>query len=194
MQSGRGATQSPRSEGPFAGTTRSTDIAAELILVSGCQDNQLSSDGDVNGLFTETLLRVWGNGSFSGDYRAFHSAIVRRMPMDQVPNFYTVGTVSAAFQAQRPFTVTAPAASVPSNPGGWGQGTGSTGSPRRTLRHGDSGEDVRYLQQKLVDDGAWLSVDGKFGPATANAVRAFQGKNGLVADGVVGPQTWAALG
>ena len=35
----------------MSGTTRSTDIAAELILISGCQDNQLSSDGDVNGLF-----------------------------------------------------------------------------------------------------------------------------------------------
>ncbi|MHA6511733.1 peptidoglycan-binding protein [Tessaracoccus sp. Z1128] len=178
-----------------AGHTRSTDIAAEVILISGCQDNQLSSDGDVNGLFTEALLGVWGNGSFSGDYRAFHSTIVRRMPMDQVPNYYTVGNVSASFQAQRPFTITAPPLSVPVDPGGWGggQGGGQTGTTRRTLRQGDSGEDVRYLQQKLVDGGAWLSIDGRFGPATANAVRAFQSRNGLTADGVVGPQTWAAL-
>ncbi|CAL8969619.1 hypothetical protein TESS_TESS_01949 [Tessaracoccus sp. O5.2] len=121
---------------------------------------------------------MWGNGSFSGDYRAFHSAIVRRMPMDQVPNFYTVGTVSASFQAQRPFTLTAPAASVPANPGGWGQGTGSTGSPRRTLRHGDSGEDVRYLQQRLSAFGYWLSADGQFGPATESTVRSFQRSQG----------------
>ena len=174
-----------------AGSTRSTDIAAELILISGCQDNQLSSDGDVNGLFTETLLRVWANASFSGDYRSFHSAIVRRMPMDQTPNFYTVGTVSAAFQAQRPFTLTAPTLSVPVDPGGWGEP--ETGTARRTLRQGDNGPDVRYLQQKLVDGGAWLSVDGQFGPATANAVRGFQSSHGLTVDGVVGPATWAAL-
>jgi len=176
-----------------AGTTRSTDIAAELILISGCQDNQLSSDGDVNGLFTETLLRVWANASFSGDYRSFHSAIVRRMPSDQTPNFYTVGTVTAGFQAQRPFTITAPAPSAPVDPGGWGDPTPQPGTSRRTLRQGDSGEDVRYLQQKLVEGGAWLTVDGKFGPATANAVRGFQSAHGLTVDGVVGPATWEAL-
>lgn len=32
---------------------------ATVLLISGCQDNQLSSDGDVNGLFTGMLLNVW---------------------------------------------------------------------------------------------------------------------------------------
>jgi hypothetical protein len=30
------------------------DDPASVLLISGCQDNQLSGDGDVNGLFTET--------------------------------------------------------------------------------------------------------------------------------------------
>src|SRR6266545_3957939 len=33
-------------------------VRASVILISGCQDNQLSQDGDFNGLFTANLLRV----------------------------------------------------------------------------------------------------------------------------------------
>ncbi|HYL79425.1 MAG TPA: caspase family protein, partial [Candidatus Acidoferrum sp.] len=58
------------------------DPKATVLLLSGCQDNQLSQDGDFNGLFTGQLLRVWKDGKFKGNYRAFHRAIVRRMPPD----------------------------------------------------------------------------------------------------------------
>ncbi|GAB3821313.1 hypothetical protein GCM10028820_29380 [Tessaracoccus terricola] len=172
------------------GGDRSTDLAAELILLSGCQDNQLSSDGSFNGLFTEQLLNVWAGGSFSGDYVSFHGAIARRMPPDQTPNYFTVGPISQGFQGQRPFTVAAP-----SGPSGGGSGGGQqpTNTARPTLRRGSSGEDVRYLQQKLTEHGAWLSLDGQFGAATESAVRSFQARVGLTADGVVGPNTWAAL-
>src|SRR5262249_51550426 len=37
----------------------SATIGASVILTSGCQDNQTSLDGDKNGLFTQTLLKVW---------------------------------------------------------------------------------------------------------------------------------------
>ena len=39
-----------------------------VILISGCQDNQTSMDGDHNGAFTEQLLKVWNDGAFSGSY------------------------------------------------------------------------------------------------------------------------------
>jgi hypothetical protein len=62
-----------------------------------------------------------------------------------------------------------------------------------TLRHGDRSQDVRVLQQRLNLAGASLFVDGLFGDATENAVRAYQSKMGLVADGIAGPKTLAAL-
>lgn len=62
-----------------------------------------------------------------------------------------------------------------------------------TLRHGDRSQDVRLLQQRLNQAGASLFVDGLFGDATENAVRAYQSKIGLVADGIAGPKTLAAL-
>ncbi|MBI5515778.1 MAG: peptidoglycan-binding protein [Deltaproteobacteria bacterium] len=64
----------------------------------------------------------------------------------------------------------------------------------RMIQYGDEGSTVRELQQALVDNGYDIDVDGDFGPATDAAVKDFQSSNGLDADGVVGPNTWAALG
>lgn len=80
-------------------------VKASVLLISGCQDNQLSADGDFNGLFTAQLLRVWSDGAFKGNYRRFHEMIVRRMPPDQTPNYFRVGRTNARFEAQQPFRV-----------------------------------------------------------------------------------------
>jgi len=60
---------------------------------------------------------------------------------------------------------------------------------------GSSGADVKKVQQKLIQWG-YLSgtADGKYGEKTRAAVTAFQRKNGLSADGRVGPATAAAMG
>jgi hypothetical protein len=79
---------------------------ATVLLISGCQDNQLSSDGDVNGLFTETLLKVWDNGTFKHDYRHFQKTIKQHMPPSQQPNYFVVGAANKPFEHQRPFTIT----------------------------------------------------------------------------------------
>jgi len=60
---------------------------------------------------------------------------------------------------------------------------------RPTLRRGAMGSLVQQLQSKLPD----VPADGNFGPGTEAAVRQFQRDKGLVPDGIVGPQTWAAL-
>ncbi len=81
------------------------DIGASIILISGCQDNQLSSDGDFNGLFTARLLEVWNDGKFDRNYARFHRAIVDLMPPNQTPNYYITGTVDKAFAKQAPFMI-----------------------------------------------------------------------------------------
>jgi peptidoglycan hydrolase-like protein with peptidoglycan-binding domain len=61
------------------------------------------------------------------------------------------------------------------------------------LREGDSGPAVAELQRRLTDAGFPCVADGDFGPMTAEAVRALQAARGLDVDGIVGPQTAAAL-
>lgn len=52
---------------------------------------------------------------------------------------------------------------------------------------------TRQVQQRLLNRGWQIQVDGIFGRQTDQVVRAFQAKKGLEVDGVVGPQTWNAL-
>ena len=56
------------------------------------------------------------------------------------------------------------------------------------LKKGDNNDNVKLLQQKLG-----IEPIGNFGPKTEEAVKAFQLKNGLTADGIVGPGTWAKI-
>jgi putative chitinase len=57
------------------------------------------------------------------------------------------------------------------------------------LKRGDNNENVRLMQQKLGIEPAVTN----FGPKTEQAVKDFQAKNGLTADGIVGPATWAKI-
>lgn len=84
------------------------EINASLIFISGCQDNQLSGDGAVNGRFTEELLSVWNSGSFDGTYKTFHEQIISNMPSDQTPNYMTLGIDIPPFESQKPFTLMCP--------------------------------------------------------------------------------------
>jgi hypothetical protein len=91
-------------------------ISASLIFMSGCQDNQLSGDGAVNGKFTGELLKIWNSGNFNGDYVSFHEQILANMPSDQTPNYMTLGIDLPTFEAQKPFTLISPTSGE--NPGG----------------------------------------------------------------------------
>lgn len=61
------------------------------------------------------------------------------------------------------------------------------------LKKGSKGPEVRKLQEALNKNGSKLTVDGDFGKNTEDAVKKFQKKAKLKADGKVGPMTEAAL-
>mgnify|MGYP001194034513 CR=1 FL=1 len=63
----------------------------------------------------------------------------------------------------------------------------------RLLAFGSYGGDVKLLQEVLNNNGYKLTVDGIFGKKTEEAVKDFQNKNGLKADGIVGPKTVSKL-
>ncbi|MCL2816770.1 MAG: peptidoglycan-binding protein, partial [Clostridiales bacterium] len=76
---------------------------------------------------------------------------------------------------------------------------GGPAYPGMPLRLGSRGEDVRIMQQYLnalstvYPNIPRVTADGVFGPATQNAVIAFQRQFGLTPDGVIGPITWSSI-
>ena len=64
-----------------------------------------------------------------------------------------------------------------------------------SYKRGSSGSVVSQIQTKLKSWGYYsYAVDGIYGSRTESAVRAFQQRNGLTADGIAGPTTLSALG
>lgn len=90
---------------PRGAESDAPDAEACIVLISGCQDNQLSLDGTHNGLFTATLLTVWNGGQFRGGYPRLRNQITARMPQTQTPKLTVVGTPNRPFLWNRPFTV-----------------------------------------------------------------------------------------
>lgn len=68
----------------------------------------------------------------------------------------------------------------------WSAGTAA-------LRRGDRGDEVAAFQRRLAAHGAVLAIDGRFGPATAQALSEFQARRGLPATGIADAATLAAL-
>ena len=64
-----------------------------------------------------------------------------------------------------------------------------------TSRYGSRGNEVTQIQTKLKRWGYYNgSIDGIYGTKTVEAVKYFQRKNGLTADGIAGPATLKAMG
>lgn len=60
----------------------------------------------------------------------------------------------------------------------------------KSLREGDTGDDVRSMQKRLIELGYLSgSADGSFGPSTKQALINFQNDNGVTADGIAGTET-----
>ena len=75
-----------------------------MLLISGCQDNQLSRDGTFNGASRRAEAGM-GRRQVTGNYRNFTNEIIKRINLpDQVPDYLT-GANNLVFEAQRPFTL-----------------------------------------------------------------------------------------
>jgi hypothetical protein len=87
---------------------------------------------------------------------------------------------------QKVTTVTVPATTASTPPGAQ--------APAQPLKPGDTGSQVKTLQQALAALGYSAGKpDGIYGQSTQSAVARFQAAKGLTADGIVGPATLAAL-
>ena len=185
----------------LAGPAERANVSATVILISGCQDDQLSMDGSGNGLFTQTLKSVYNDGAYSGGYEDFCNSIKAGMPAKQQPNYFVVGSSNPTFEAQNPFEI-GDGTEVPYSPSPeWTEEpiepSYSNVQPdevaRPILRIGSTGPDVRDCQQMLQQLEYNVTVDGKYGSGTASAVRSFQNSFGLEETGEVDGETWDAL-
>jgi len=66
-------------------------------------------------------------------------------------------------------------------------------APLPVIGPGSRGADVAIVQNLLTANGKPMAATALNGPFTQRLIREFQAQRGLVADGVVGPQTWHAL-
>lgn len=149
-------------------------------------------------------IRVWSGGNEVPSYIAFCKARVPGLTENTVMNdaFWNSPMGIAFLKAQAWHEA---GKKYPAPDADWieAQRIVFAGSPPQSveppslmpvLRKGDNGIDVQTLQGRLNANGAVLEVDGDFGAATEAAVKKFQAAQKLVADGIVGPMTWKALG
>lgn len=80
-------------------------VKASVLLISACEDSQLSYEGSFNGVFTSALKHVWDDGKFDGSYHQFHEQIKAAINNGQNPMLSMVGVKEPGFAASRPFTI-----------------------------------------------------------------------------------------
>jgi hypothetical protein len=112
------------------------------------------------------------SGSPGGDW--VHVEISNQFADDPAHYDRVFAQLLGAVPTPAPAPAPAPAAGVP--------------YPGQPVRNGSRNEAARLVQEKV---GA--KADGWFGPSTERRVKAWQSAHGLLADGIVGPKTWAAM-
>ena len=141
------------------------------------------------GYYTGTLDASFGAGTQRA-VLSFQSA--SGLKADGLAGAKTLAALVGAYNTALSGTTTGGSASAGSSASGNTTSNDTLGS--RTLRKGDTGADVGELQQRLATLGFYTgTVDSSFGSGTLKAVKTFQQKNRLTADGVAGSRTFAVL-
>ena len=84
------------------------EIVASVRLISGCQEDEESFGSKETGRFTEAVKNVFADGSFHGNYKQFHAAIVKEISKagnPQTPGHTVVGVPDKSYDNQRPFKI-----------------------------------------------------------------------------------------
>lgn len=176
-----------QSQGPDAVTWNTEDVARAQIGRLGYVDANGNPDiaafQAANGLLIDGVLGPRTQSyAYLADVDAAGKKAVSLAQMEAPGSLPAYGSA----QQQRP----TPPASIPE-----ATFADASQSTLRRRRRPPVDNRVKYLQQTLNDNfGFNLEVDGQFGKATKDAVKAFQKTAGLKEDGVVGQNTWGRLG
>jgi hypothetical protein len=84
------------------------EIRASVRLLSGCQESEQSFGSKECGRFTHAVQTIFANGSFQGNYKSFHRAIVATVAKamnPQTPGHSVIGRSSPEFDNQGPFRI-----------------------------------------------------------------------------------------
>lgn len=87
--------------------TTSSRMKAQMIHFGGCRDGSTSNGYQSGGAFTIALCDVWDGGNFSGNYKAFQTAIKSKVSVEnaQVVQYNEYGPVSSSFRNEKPFSI-----------------------------------------------------------------------------------------
>ena len=195
---------------------RQTWYKISYIYVSVKDLAELTSEGEVSsgtlsdGTWGGTVLRTGSTGSSVEQLQFWLNTLAQyesSIPSLTVDGVYGTGTANTVRAFQRKYGLTVDGVvgrdtwtelydqfrSIQSD-----NGTPNA-YPGTALREGASGQNVRLVQfwlkiaRTVYPSLSNVTVDGRFGSATAAAVRRFQTYFGLTSDGVVGRTTWNKL-
>ena len=141
-------------------------------------------------------LAGMADGQFGTDTLAAVKAFQRAndLTVDGVAGTKTYGVLLSDAAIRAEATPTPTPSPTPEQQEPEDDSTDANGIPKRNLTQGDSGEDVRSVQARLIALGYLSgSADGQYGSATVAAMQAFQQMNGLTASGEGNPGTYARL-